>query len=230
MSMLAPSRSAAMSGVEPTARPRAGGALDGQQLEVAPDAGRAPLDRRPVDQIADHVVVVDDLERPETGGADVARPERLGPAAVACSAGPRSPERGRWRSRLGGGAGHRHAGHVELGARGGGRRLGRHRRLLTARVAPSSASECGLVGASGPGNGKTLRCEGSQGSPLSRRLGPARSWHLAGVAAGRLSWLQRAGPSATLDKALQLCADGTWPGRPSSTVFRLRRDVPVCTT
>src|SRR5690349_18394736 len=37
---------------------------------------------------------------------------------------------------------------------------------------------------------------------------PARNWHLAGVAAGRLSWLQRAGPSATLDKSYSVAADG----------------------
>src|SRR6266508_6022882 len=46
--------------------------------------------------------------------------------------------------------------------------------------------------------------EGSRREVPYRAGEPARNWHLAGVAAGRLSWLQRAGPSATLDKAIQL--------------------------
>ena len=58
------------------------------------------------------------------------------------------------------------------------------------------------LGATGPvGNGRPfLLREGSQGVPLSRRrtcpdLAPCR------LDAGRLSWLHRAGPSATLDKS-----------------------------
>ena len=56
----------------------------------------------------------------------------------------------------------------------------------------------------GTGNGEDPSTRGRvQGSPLSRRrtcpeLAPCR------LDAGRLSWLHRAGPSATLDKALQL--------------------------
>src|SRR6266511_5032227 len=52
--------------------------------------------------------------------------------------------------------------------------------------------------------GRPFLTEGSRREVPYRAGEPARNWHLAGVAAGRLSWLQRAGPSATLDKAIQL--------------------------
>src|SRR6266496_2147240 len=52
--------------------------------------------------------------------------------------------------------------------------------------------------------GRPFLPEGSRREVPYRAGEPARNWHLAGVAAGRLSWLQRAGPSATLHKAIQL--------------------------
>src|SRR6185295_13024714 len=91
------------------------------------------------------------------GRTDVAGTDRLDLAAVA-TAQALDPLRG--------GAGHRHAGHVEPGARGGGRRLGRHRRLLTARPAPLVGVVSGTrCGASGPEMGRPFAAKGLRGVP-----------------------------------------------------------------
>ena len=67
-------------------------------------------------------------------------------------------------------------------------------------VIVGSRSVLRLGGDGTGGNGRPFLPEGSQGVPLSRRrtcpdLAPCR------LDAGRLSWLHRAGPSATLDKS-----------------------------
>jgi hypothetical protein len=62
-------------------------AVDGQQLGVAPDAGRAGGNRRAGQRPPGGPVVVFDLERSEAGGTDVRQPDRLGaPAAPTAQA------------------------------------------------------------------------------------------------------------------------------------------------
>ena len=155
--------------------------VDGQELEIAPQAGRPRLDDRAAHPFPDRVLVVRDFERAEAGRADVGGTERLGPSTVATDEADDARR------------GHDRAARV-MGGRLGrwcGRGIDRHRRLQVGAAA----------GATGPVKRKTLPLrEGSQGVPLSRRrtcpdLAPCR------LDAGRLSWLQRAGPSATLDKS-----------------------------
>ena len=172
------SRAASSSGVEPTGSDRAGAASTGQQLQVAPDARRSPRDRLVRQRGRDHRQVVGHLERPETGRTDVRQGDRLGEAAVA-------------------------TGHADE-ARGCvvGRRTGV---VVVGGVSVSvvMAWSPGVRGVARRGDryGRTslIASRGLRRVPLSRRrtcpeLAPCRH------RAGRLSWLQRAGPSATLDK------------------------------
>ena len=134
--------------------------------------------------------VVGDLERPEAAGTDVVR-RRATPARpqfrqrmprMRSAREPPSP----WVSV----DGHRH-GRPRRWDRRGGQQLGRHRSVLRAVIVGR-----GRTG----GIREDPSCGGrASGVPLSRRrtcpdLAPCRR------PAGRLSWLQRAGPSATLDK------------------------------
>ena len=128
-------------------------------------------------------VVVRDLERAEARGADIGRADRLGPPTVATDEADDARR------------GHDRAARVVGGRLG--RWCGRGRRSSSS--APRLGGRLGRRDRSG--NEKTLpAAEGSQGVPLSRRrtcpdLAPCR------LDAGRLSWLHRAGPSATLDKS-----------------------------
>ena len=88
-----PRRSAWKSGVEPTREAAGRRRVDGQELEVAPEAGRPGLDDLAAHPFADRVLVVGDLERAEAGRADVGGAERLGPSTVATDAGRRRAAR-----------------------------------------------------------------------------------------------------------------------------------------
>ena len=123
-------------------------------------------------------VVVGHLEWPETGRTDVRQADRLGAAAVATA----------------------HAGDPEPRCR---RTASDSVRWLGQGLDRHGGLPGGGVVASGPGTGSD-RSDELRGLrrevPLSRRrscpdLAPCR------LDAGRLSWLQRAGPSATLDKS-----------------------------
>ncbi len=167
--------------------------LDGEQLQVAPDARRASGDRLAGQGGAGDREVVGHLERPEAGGTHVGEPERLGATAVPACHPADAP------------------GPIRQGRRCGGGRCGcRRRRLADGRCRRwegLAGHRSGLRGmrtghaARGTGmHGTTLIARrGLRGVPLSRRrtcpeLAPCR------LRAGRLSWLHRAGPSATLDK------------------------------
>ncbi len=174
-------RSAVSNGVDPTGSDRAGAASTGQKLEIAPDPRRTPGDRLAGQRRAGDREVVGDLQRPEAGGTDIRHGEGLGPAAVATD----HPADAR------GGPRHRRGAGRRARATGGWQGLGRHDGLR--HTARRGDRGCGRPGLS--------RSKGSpKGVPSSRRrtcpeLAPCRR------RAGRLSWLHRAGPSATLDKS-----------------------------
>ena len=196
----------------PTARPRVRRRVHRQELQVAPDPGGAALDRRAAHLGSDGLGVVGDLERAEARGADEAGSDGLRavavPAAESQDPGPARrvvldagrDRRGHHRPRRDAGVG-----------RG---RLGRHGSAPGRWARALRGSPAAWLPYRGwPGTKKPFPQEEGFGSdPYLAGGCPARNWHLAGVAAGRLSWLQRAGPSTTLDRLFSCGADGT--GRP----------------
>ncbi len=180
--------------------------VDGEQLQVAPDARRAPRDRLARQRGRDHGQVVGHLERPETGRTDIGEGDRLGEAAVA-------------------------TGHADE-ARGCG--VGRRAAVVVVggvSVSVVMAWSPGVRGVARRGDrtdGTSLiASRGLRRVPLSRRrtcpeLAPCRH------RAGRLSWLQRAGPSATLDKRSSVVGDATGGrARVVKAMPATRRDGPA---
>ena len=146
-----------------------GRGIDGQELEVSPDAGRTRLDRRARGPGPDDLCVVGDLERPEARLADVGRTEGFRSPAVAAD----EPDDARTRrSRAAGAALGRGRCGKRLVGRLADRCLGRHRRP------PGSGAGSGGDGPAETGNPFLLR-KGLIEIPYLAG-GPARTWHLAG--------------------------------------------------
>ena len=163
--------------------------------------GRAGGDRRPVDEPADQLEVVGDLERPEAGRADVVRTEDLGRPQL-------RQRRPTMRS-------------AAMTGPASGRSSFRSAARCSSpcsSVLPAPLGTRSWAGrASGPDTRRPFLGGRVSGGFPYLAGGPARIWHLADVAAGRLSWHRRAGPSATLDKSYSVAADGTGDGTTSST-------------
>src|SRR5206468_3752547 len=140
--------------------------LDGQELQVTPEARWPCLDPRPAGRRADDRSVVHDLERAETGGADVGRTERFGGATVPAGEADHAPRRPVAIPAADGARGR-----LPLGWCYG---IDRHRRHLAVRG--GSTTRCS------PRESRDPPCaEGStRGAFPYLAGGPARIWHLAG--------------------------------------------------
>jgi hypothetical protein len=147
--------------------------IDGQELEVAPDAGLARLDRGAADLRPDRLAVVDDLERPEAGRTDEARADHLGPEAAPTSQADDSRPVSRVKLEVDvglRGAGLDRRGHHRrrLAALVGRGRLGRHGRLLVGGRAAGLARRVAVPIVAGETGNPSCKRKGSGGS-LSRR-------------------------------------------------------------